>query len=302
MKIKAPKADVGVLIGRFQVPDLHEGHKRLIQHVVDNHQKVIIFLGLAPTRVTRNNPLDFESRKQMILQSFPMVTVLYIKDLALDKAWAKTLDTQIADIVGPSSTVVLYGGRESFKNHYLGKYPVIELEQEVYTSGVEVRNSIAATVKASPEFRHGVIWAAYNQYPKIMPTVDVAVWNEDYTKLLMAKKPNEELYRFIGGFVDGKGTLETNAKREVAEEAHIEIDELQYVGSRVIDDWRYRREVDKIMTTLFSAKYIFGNPTPDDDIAELRWFVFNKELEKQLVEEHRFLFQMLAEKFIHQMQ
>ena len=299
MKVKTPRADVGVLIGRFQVPDLHEGHKRLIQHVVDNHQKVVIFLGLAPTRVTRNNPLDFESRKQMILQVFPTVNVLYIKDCNSDKAWSKTLDTQIVDVVGPTSSVVLYGGRESFKNHYTGKYPVIELEQEVYTSGVEVRNSIAATCKACQEFRHGVIWAAYNQYPRIMPTVDVAVWSEKYDKLLLAKKPNEELYRFIGGFVDGKGTLETNARREVEEEAHISIDDLQYVGSFIVDDWRYRREVDKIMTTLFSAKYIFGNPTPDDDIAELRWFEFKRLKETDIVEEHRPLLKALQEKFNH---
>ena len=71
MKTKEVRADVGVLVGRFQVPNLHPGHIELIQSVCEAHSKVLIFLGLAPTKATRNNPLDFESRKHMILEKFP---------------------------------------------------------------------------------------------------------------------------------------------------------------------------------------------------------------------------------------
>jgi bifunctional NMN adenylyltransferase/nudix hydrolase len=53
------------------VPELHDAHKDLIETVCDKHDKVIIFLGLSPLMVTRENPLDFESRKQMILEQFP---------------------------------------------------------------------------------------------------------------------------------------------------------------------------------------------------------------------------------------
>jgi bifunctional NMN adenylyltransferase/nudix hydrolase len=296
MKVKAPHADVGVLVGRFQVPNLHDGHKQLIQHVVDAHQKVIVFLGLSPCRVTRQNPLDFEARKQMLLAAFPTLNVLYIKDSASDKVWSKNLDDQIATLSGPTSSVILYGSRECFIAHYTGKHKTCELEQEVYTSGVEVRDSISSRCKASQEFREGVIWAAYNQYPRIMPTVDVAIWDENREKLLFARKADETLYRFIGGFVEAKETLEANCRREVEEEAHISIDDIRYVGSHVVDDWRYRRELDKIMTVLFEAKRIFGNPTPDDDIAEVRWFDVKTLKETDLVVEHRPLLKMLLEK------
>lgn len=285
-------AEVGVLVGRFQVNELHEGHKQLINGVVRKHEKVLLFLGLSPVRVTRNNPLDFESRKQLILNGYPNVNVLYIKDVPSDEAWSKNLDQQIRDLVGPLATVVLYGGRESFIDHYTGKYPTEEIGESVYRSGTEVRKKLGAAVKSHPCFRAGVVWAAYNRYPTTFPTVDVAIWDETGTKLLMAKKPDEQLYRFIGGFVSPGETLEATCRREVAEEAHIEITDPQYVGSRPIDDWRYRRELDGIVTTLFEAKHMFGRPAPDDDISELAWFEV-EGLRDKIVEEHRPLLRML---------
>ena len=91
MKDARPQYDVGALVGRFQVHELHEAHKALIQHVFDNHEKVIIFLGLSPLPVSFNNPLDFESRKQMILAEFPEAIVLYCKDTVSDEVWSRMI-------------------------------------------------------------------------------------------------------------------------------------------------------------------------------------------------------------------
>lgn len=294
------ECEVGVLVGRFQVDELHEGHKQLINSVVEKHEKVILFLGLSPARVTRNNPLDFESRKQMILSEYPNVNVLYIKDVPSDGVWSKNLDQQIQDLVGPLAMAMLYGGRESFINHYTGKYQTTEVNETEFISGTNVRKKLGASVKADPAFRAGVVWAAYNRYPAVFPTVDVAIWNEACDSLLMAKKPNEKKYRFIGGFVSPGESLEATCRREVAEEAHIEITAPKYVGSCPVDDWRYRRELDGIVTSFFEAKHQFGRPTPDDDISELRWLdVSTSELlvdaREMIVDEHLPLWDMLMD-------
>jgi hypothetical protein len=47
------------------------------------------------------------------------------------------------------------------------------------------------------------------------------------------------------------------------------------------------------MTTLFRAKIQFGQPTPDDDIEELRWFDVNKLSHDTVVPEHLPLMAML---------
>jgi len=299
---QAEIATVGVLIGRFQVPKLHDVHKELIQTVTQTHPKTIVFLGLAEIHSTRNNPLDFESRKQMLLSEFPHITVLYIKDCKNDDLWSKHVDKQISDIIGPNDTVLLYGGRDSFINHYTGKFATQELESDRILSGSEIRKEISKKTKESIEFREGVIWSAHNRFPVSYACVDIAILNEDETKILMARKPDEKEYRFVGGFADPNSpSYEADARREVHEEANIEITDPVYLGSILVDDWRYRNEVDKIKTMLFVCKYQFGKPEAKDDICEIRWMLvedLQKEgfVERNLVPEHRRLTRILFEK------
>jgi bifunctional NMN adenylyltransferase/nudix hydrolase len=293
--MKTKSSDVGVLVGRFQVPSLHEAHIELIDSVVNRHPKVILFLGLSPCMVTRNNPLDFEARKKMIQDKYPDITVLYIKDVPSDASWSGMLDGQISDVCRGQS-VTLYGGRDGFIKHYKGIYPTVELESKTYVSGTEIRNSISKSVKQSPDFRAGVIWAAYNQYPKVYPTVDVAIFNESGDEILMGKKLHEEQFRFIGGFADPNSeSYEMDARREAAEETGCEIGDIRYIGSTLVPDWRYAREQDKIKTLFFRATYVYGSPRANDDIAMIKWIKV-KDLAMTpsiVIDTHQNLVQML---------
>lgn len=297
--------DVGVLVGRFQVHELHTGHRELLDHVCSLHDKVIIFLGLSPLDVSTNNPLDFEARKQMLLADYPHVNVLYVPDQPTDDGWSRHLDAQIKTLVAPSQSVVLYGGRDSFIDRYSGKHQTQELLQTTHYSGRAQRKAIARSrAKASPEFRAGVIWASQNRYPTVYTTVDVAIIKESYQphggpytrQLLLARKPNEKLFRFVGGFSDPRNdSFEDDAKREVREETTLEVGDLAFLGSLTVDDWRYRAEPDCIRTMLFTAKYLHGRPEPRDDIEEVKWFNLSDHasLTPQVVPEHRPLMVML---------
>lgn len=303
--------DVGVIVGRFQVHELHAAHRELIEHVRERHEKIFIFLGLSPLSVSTNNPLDFEARKQMLLAEYPEINVLYIKDQYDDVVWSTNLDDMITDLVTPGQTVVLYGGRDSFISHYTGVWETRELTQSTFMSGTAQRKAIARSrVKASAEFRAGVIWASQARFPTAFTTVDIAILKMDETppvaseswkacqqctprdacfahrdearryyakerptQILMGRKTNEKLYRFIGGFADPKSpSFEADATRETVEETGLEVGDIKYIGSTVVDDWRYRNEPDGIKTMLFQAKYLHGRPTPGDDIEEVKWF------------------------------
>lgn len=287
-------ADVGVIVGRFQVSELHKAHEDLIQFVIERHKKVIIFLGMTPLKCTYNNPLDFEARKQMILEKFPDVIILYIKDVWCDRIWSIILDEKISDIVSPNQTVSLYGSRSSFISHYFGKYACIELGQESDISGTEIRKEISKSVIPNKDFRNGVIWTTMNRYINPIPCVDVAIFNKDHTKLLLAKKRYENKWRFIGGHVDRGENLETAVHREVYEESGLEISEFEYVGSFIVDDWRYRGENNNIITMFFKAKVIFGKEEPNDDIVDLKWFNVSEICsETMIVKEHISLFSII---------
>ena len=280
------KKGTGVLIGRFQTPILHPGHKGLIESVLEKHHKVLVILGNAPIRATKNDPLDFQSRRFMLEEAYPgKLTVMYNKDMADDREWCKNLERLIEENTPPGQPVVLYGSRDSFIETYKkvgGKYTTIELIPTVIASATSEREIAALKVQTSQEWREGVVWACQNQYDKAYPTVDIAIvrraGDDTISHLLMGKKREDEgKIRFIGGFVQptddqGRGdVLEMNARREAAEETGLSVEGFKYLGSFQIDDWRYRYQTDKIVTTLFMATVQFGAAKPGDDIDELEW-------------------------------
>ena len=291
-EIDTSEYPVGVIIARFQVHKLHEAHRLLIDRVCENHKKVILFLGVSEIENTRSNPLDFATRKVMIEELYKdkNIVILPLKDQRSDKTWSDYIDSMIQIPFG-NLPAVIYGGRDSFIPYYKGKYKTAELTTTIFVSGTEVRREVSREIISSPDFRAGVIHATYAQRPVTYPTVDVVIKNES-GDFLLCKKPGEDKYRFIGGFVLREDqSLESSVKRIVGNKCgSIEIGDLKYIGSQVINDWRYKKGESGIMTTLFEVKFLFGGITPSDEISELRWFK-REELNLDLImEEHKGLF------------
>jgi bifunctional NMN adenylyltransferase/nudix hydrolase len=294
MKIPEKQFDVGVVIGRFQVSYLHEAHMELVNFVRSRHSRVLILLGMSPCKLSHNNPLDFDCRRQMLGQAFPEITVLYVKDMASNEHWSRQVDSTISDVIGPGKTVVLYGGRDSFIKHYSGRYTTQELGSDHAISGSLARKLIGIGPLPSLDFRAGVIFASRNKFPTVFGTVDVAVFDDQEENMLLGRKPNEDLFRFIGGFSEPRGgSDEADARREVMEEAGIDITDPVYVGSFDVEDWRYRGEPDSVRTRFFRAKKFSGLEKAGDDIAEIRWFNFSTLGESQIVPEHHALLRAL---------
>lgn len=290
------KYSIGVLVGRFQVHELHEAHHYLIDQVVQNHKKVILFLGVPKVVGTKKNPLDFETRKKMIQTHYPDITILSLPDFGDDRRWSTELDKRIKEIY-PVGEVLLYGGRDSFIPYYKkggGQFDTKELEQHTFVSGTEVRKMVSEEVKSSADFRAGVIYQTYNQYPKVHPCVDIAPIKDG--RVLLAKKPFEDNWRFIGGFVSPNDeTLESASIRKLHNEAgsNLNVGTPVYVTSYRVKDWRYQSEEDKIMTTLFKCEYLWGSIEPSQEISELKWFELEENLVNLIVDEHKELMNVL---------
>ena len=264
--------EVGVIIGRFQTNRLHEGHINLISHVLSNHKKAVLILGVSRVQNTKKNPLDFASRKAMIQNLFPSLMILPIMDQRYDEKWSSDVDSAISMPFGEKKTVI-YGSRDSFIPHYKGKFPVIELEASFDHNATNIRAEVAKETLDTNDFRAGVIYSTFNQRPVTYPTVDVCAYNDE-GEILMARKPNEKYWRFVGGFVDPTdASYEDAAKREFREEpgGNCVISSLRYILSHRVADWRYAKEESGIMTTLFLGHRQMGMAQASDDIADVKW-------------------------------
>lgn len=290
----------GVIIARFQTPYLHKGHLDLIDFVKNQHNKIVIVLGVAPVKGSKRNPYDFYTREKMIKAKYDDVIILPLSDHPSDKVWSDNLD-ELLTATFQLEKFKLYGSRDSFIKYYEGRLQTEEFPEIESFSATEIRNEISDKVIASEDFRAGINYAYQNNYSKVYPTVDIAVFKNDKSEILLGKKATLNQWRLIGGYVDpADDSLEVAAKRELQEECgNIEVGNLTYITSLKVDDWRYRSEEDKIITTLFSADYLHGTAKPADDIIETEWVKVN-ELKKlmedeQIVMEHLPLFNKLLE-------
>lgn len=267
----------GVIIARLQTPYLHPGHFSLIQHVKEKHNKVVMVLGVSPVKSGIRNPLDFYAREKMVKKAFPDIVVLPLSDCRNDAAWSECLDNLLS-VAFPSEHFVLYGGRDSFIPWYSGKNEVREIPPAGDFSGAMVRDQICDKVLDSEDFRCGIIYANYNRYPTVYPAVDIALFDEAYTRLLLGNRISEGKWRLPGGFTDpADDHFEAAALRELQEECGpVEVGEMRYERSFKVDDWRYRQERDKIITLMFSCLKVFGEPVAGDDLDEVKWFTLDE--------------------------
>lgn len=294
---------VGIIIGRFQVDDLHPAHRAVIDEVKDRHDSILIFLGVPATFLSQRNPLDFATRRRMIQSHYPDIEVLAIQDTKLDRNWYQELDRRIRE-VEPHANVTLYGGRDSFIDHYDGQFETVELDIENSFSGTEIRERVGRNPLHTQDFRAGVIYAIANRHSLNHLTVDMALLRDPSNsptkkwQILLGKKHEDNKWCFPGGFVDTKDpTLESAANRELFEETGFHTsgatDSRRYVLSMEIsNDWRYAHEVDRVLTTLFEYQIPIGSMynmnngegleetglhapqelKAGDDLAEIQWY------------------------------
>ena len=66
-----------LIIGRFQ--PLHDGHRALIQRVIDDGNDPVI--GLRDTPLSEKNPYPIEVRQRMLRESFPNIHIVVLPNI-----------------------------------------------------------------------------------------------------------------------------------------------------------------------------------------------------------------------------
>lgn len=300
------KTKVGVIIGRFQVPQLTVAHVALIRNVARDNDQVAVLLGVSPTDGrSAENPLTFTQRRQLFAGPPAIAGLLLpIEDRPTDEEWSANVDKLLRFTFPPDRyEVTLYGGRKSFRESYRGSYPTADVTLDMSVSGTEMRENVKEN--QTPDFLAGAVYTLQTQFPRVYPTVDCIVWRDpgiehgkDIEVLLIQRADNGE-WGFIGGFVDpGDESYAAAAKREVYEEVGLTAESgVEFVGSTKVNDWRYRGTRDGIMTSLFLMQYSFGpvkiNP---EEVQDYQW-VSCREIGNFLSQTHSPLWKLAMPEF-----
>ena len=152
----------------------------------------------------------------------------------------------------------------------------------------------------SVDFRKGVEWVLSNRPSLTYPTIDVVVPHPNLGRVILAKKADEDEWRFPGVFFNPgmDADFEAAAVRAMAKEVPtLRVQSPQIVKSFKIDDWRYRKSRDGIITLLVKMPYSgTGEPSPGLGVAEARWFNYSDVVPELLVCEHRVLGEYLGQR------
>jgi len=286
---------LGVVIGRFQIPELHEGHIGLLDEVATRHEQMLILVGHNTIRFNTDDPFPFHIRKQMLESRYPRATVLPLMDSPIsNEHWSSTVDKKVAS-VSETGKAVLYGSRDSFIPKYTGQYPTQELDELPNVSATQVRALVGAEIVDDPLFRKGWLSAIHWQYSVTDPTVDMAIHTADFNQVLLGRRGADSPLRFFGGFVDPEDeSFEVAAGREQVEEAMgIEVSKPKYIASQRITDPRYGKSKYGVMTTFFAMEFQGGVPEAGDDMDLTQWCDLNEQLLGVVAPEHVVLVELL---------
>lgn len=299
---------IGVIIARFQVPTLHAGHLHLVEEALKQSDTLVVFLGYKVSQPDINNPFSFLIRKAMLIQALTKlgledkVTIDLIEDHPIsNELWSQDLDTKIkahaeafSKTYNDAVEATLFGSRDSFIKSYFGIHKTAEVSDVPAMSGTMMREKVLAQKEEdlNDHHREGIVYGLKHVYPVGMSVVDVVIYKKEHRKIyfLLGRKPRETCLRVVGGFFDVSqdDSLEDAVCREAKEEVgDITLGEPTYLMSKKIDDWRYRNNQHKIISSLFMAEYVSGDPVANDDLEEIRWVDIDDISKLSVTESHQ---------------
>ena len=87
-----------------------------------------------------------------------------------------------------------------------------------------------------------------------------------------ARAPAQDLFTLPGGAVETGERLAEAVIREVREETRLEIEPVALAGSREVIVRDSSGRIERHFVVLcFAARYVSGQPMPNEELAELRW-------------------------------
>ena len=96
--------------------------------------------------------------------------------------------------------------------------------------------------------------------------------------MLLARRaiePSAGLWDVPGGFLDEGEHPEAAVRRELQEETGLTVEVDAFIGV-YLDGYGSGPGAACVLNLVYAARVVGGEPTPDDDVSELRWFALEE--------------------------
>jgi len=313
------KSEYSVFIGRFQ--PLTVAHLRIIEEALKQSNKLIIVVGSHRTSLSIKNPWTFVERNNMICSSVNKIfnhdpIIVPVKDYIYnDTMWITSMQNQIANIVGDSKSVKLYGHFKDDSSYYLNYFPQWELIKQpnyyrinatdirysLFENKTDWKNKVHESLhhdilSLKQNSRYDDLLSEYNYVKKYKKdwenapftptfiTVDAVVVQDGHVLLVRrGKNPGRGKFALPGGFLNTEELIFRSAIRELKEETNIELDtaviERNFVSTKTFDHPK-RSLRGRTVTHAHFFKLESGHPLPrvkgGDDASESLWIPINE--------------------------
>ena len=114
----------------------------------------------------------------------------------------------------------------------------------------------------------GFVWHANSS-----PCVGAILEDADGRVLLArrAVEPYRGMWDALGGYLEeGEHPLD-GLRRELLEETGLTVEPIEFLGA-FMDRYGDAEDANATLNLFWTARVVSGDPRPDDDVAELRWF------------------------------
>jgi bifunctional NMN adenylyltransferase/nudix hydrolase len=317
MTLPTSKTEFAVVYFPFQCSNLLACHSSILKDAAQTHNRIVIALPVRRISPSKDSPLDFVTRQQMIQQQFQNAIIVPVVDTKYPQNKVKALETAVAapfsEMRGKCDLYTDVNFANLYRAHG-GKWQCADLAQDVFVQEAANRKRVQFNIGMAQDFkladvqhayRIGLIKGLNDQFPISWTTVDICIKRviNGKTFILLGKKPGENGWRFPGGFKDrGDMSFEIAVIREASEEilkpGVNPVNTLmfpEYIGSKNVDDWRYKGEIDGINTLFYQVTFIGEDDDikAGDDLAEAEWFELTRIDPPILEGEHLNLYNML---------
>ncbi len=297
---------IGILIGRFQVPEPHEGHVFLINSILERVDKLIILIGSSNKARSVKNPYTYRERINAISRHYgwseSRIEFAPINDYMYNDAqWmadvAATIEEMIFQVKGNELTQITMFGHFKEGNSYLKWFPQFKYENidsEIEVSGTEMRSAnrhlLPQVIQEEyTQYEHDKYLFSNYPYPDCLQANCGDVVLECLGHVALVLRPNG-VWALPGGHKHNHETFLDCALRELNEETNVKIPEKVLRGSikttRLFDHpGRSNGFVKKV--TL--AVHIVVQPNPDgsmpkmagaDDVTDAKWVPISTAINK----------------------